>query len=199
MSQNSNESQRDLTKGQRRVLLLLLIGAPGSGNEVGEPIFGTTRLQKLLFLLTQEYRVDRYLQSYNFEAFRYGPFAKELYDDLEFLENLGLIRAQSFGPQTHQEEWEEDVLDKNLYLSYDEEFEHEEPRGKAYRLTEKGVDKYNSLLEQLRSQNIDVSSLLSAITEVKSAFGEMPLNSLISYVYSQYPEYAEQSELKHLK
>jgi hypothetical protein len=193
------ESHRDLTKGQRRVLLLLLIGAPGSGNEVGEPIFGTTRLQKLLFLLKHEYSVERYLQAYNFEAFRYGPFAKELYDDLEFLENLGLIRAQPFGPQTHQEEWEEDVLDKNLYLTFEEEAEAEAPQGRAYRLTERGSSKYNALQAQLRDQGIDVDSLLAAISEVKSAFGEMPLTQLISYVYGQYPDYAEQSQLKHLK
>lgn len=202
MTKQESKKTRKLSKGQRRALLLLLIGAPGARNEVGEPIFGVTRLQKLLFLLKKEYDVEKYLQAYDFQAWRFGPFAKELYDDLEFLENLGLIVAQPFGPQTYQEEWEEDLMDKQIFLSSQEEaeaeFDADDFQGKAYRLTDEGIEKYHAVKNQMRNQEIDVDSLMAATTEVKSAYGEMPLTRLISFVYGRYPDYAEQSELKHL-
>jgi len=53
----------------------------------GEPIEGRTRLQKLVFLMQKrlEEAGEDPLQSddYEFIPYDYGPFSKELYDDLD--------------------------------------------------------------------------------------------------------------------
>lgn len=200
MTGQRTRKNSSLNKGQRRALLLLLIGCPGPRGQAGEPIFGITRLQKLLFLLEKEYNIAEILDStYDFEAWRFGPYTPELYDDLEFLENLGLIEAREFGPQTLHEQWEEDYLDKQVYLSQREEDETDKYQGKAFKLSDPdGHEKYQQLQNMLQSEGVELQKLMSAIREVKSAYGEMPLRSLISHVYNLYPDYASKSELKHL-
>lgn len=199
MRSQASKNDEKLSKGQRRALLLLLIGSPGPHGEVGEPVYGITRLQKLLFLLKKDYDVADLLQGgYDFEPWRFGPYSPQLYDDLEFLENLNLVEVSLFGAQSYPEQWEEELLDKQIFLSSFEEEEAEEYHGKAFRLTNRGRTKYDDVQSKLREDGVDVDSLMSAIREVKVAFGETPLSQLISYVYSSYPDYATKSELRHL-
>jgi len=45
---------QELTRGQ---MLMMLLAAPGVRGKEGEPIQGTTRLQKLLFLMEHEAKI----------------------------------------------------------------------------------------------------------------------------------------------
>jgi uncharacterized protein YwgA len=69
----------------RRNLLLLLVGTDPGG------VGGITRLQKLLFLLEREEGLEPTERGFEFEAYKAGPYSPQLYDDLEFLENLGYL------------------------------------------------------------------------------------------------------------
>jgi uncharacterized protein YwgA len=74
----------------RQSLLLLLLGADESGaTSVG--IGGMTRLQKLLFLLWKEAGIEEVDRGFEFKPYKAGPYSRKLYDELELLENLGLI------------------------------------------------------------------------------------------------------------
>ncbi len=53
-------------------------------------IKGKTRLMKYLFLLEKEVSIDVY---FNFHPKHYGPYSKEIEEDLKFLEENGFIHS----------------------------------------------------------------------------------------------------------
>jgi uncharacterized protein len=55
------------------------------------PLVGTTKLQKLLFLSEKEKSIVPDEDDFNFQPYKYGPASKELYNDLDFLVNIGYI------------------------------------------------------------------------------------------------------------
>jgi len=76
----------------REIIPLALLAADGA-----EPIEGRTRLQKFIFLAQQELKNDGYeLEAeYDFVPYDYGPFAKEIYDDVEELKRRDLVKEES--------------------------------------------------------------------------------------------------------
>jgi uncharacterized protein YwgA len=130
-----------------------------------EPVEGRTRLQKLLFLI--QMRADEMdmelFDMYDFIAYDYGPFSKNIYDDIEYLDQRGFLR------ETPKQ------LDDGV-IKYDYEIT---PKGKKY----------------LRSEVEQSSDIIGLINSVKSDFNDADLKNFIEYVYSEYPEYAENSVL----
>jgi uncharacterized protein (DUF488 family) len=62
------------------------------------------RMMKLLFLLKEKERVDRYGGFYDFLPYKYGPFSFLVYRDIAELERLGLVKSDDksvryIGPQ----------------------------------------------------------------------------------------------------
>src|SRR5687768_3535597 len=79
----------------RRDLELLLIGlSPTSQGVESDGLSGITRLQKLIFLLEREEGLEGSGSKFSFTPYKAGPYSPEIYDDLEFLENLGLLESQ---------------------------------------------------------------------------------------------------------
>ena len=79
--------------GRSDLTLLLLY----SDNQ--HPIAGRTRFEKLIFLAQKEVlnKWEEIMASsarFDFTADRYGPFAVELYDELEYLRSVGMIDEQ---------------------------------------------------------------------------------------------------------
>jgi uncharacterized protein YwgA len=135
--------------------------------EDGEIIEGRTRLQKMVFLLEKE--LEELEKSpidssdYDFIPYDYGPFSKKLYDDLDYLSKKGLI-----------DDIEEEMDDGQVKYNY--------------KITSKGEEFVES---QLNSSD---SELIRKLAEqMKRNYNSRPISSLIDYVYSEYPEYAENS------
>lgn len=83
----------------RRRALIMLLFSQGASNQENEPVDGITRLQKLLFLMAQDPELRKYLKSrYEFAAYKYGPFAEVLYDDVQYLDSFGLLETTEFIP-----------------------------------------------------------------------------------------------------
>jgi len=180
-----------MKRSHQRVLLLLLLYA-GNGR-----IQGITRLQKILYLLKRDYNIDKVFDSsYDFEAYRFGPYSKQLYDDIDFLENMGLIKGQAVGDPSLASEGEEKLLLIDYLLASGEETTNSGER--LFTLTSSGKKKAEDILKKLKSAGTNTSELMSLLAKVKSKFAEMNLSSLIHYVYRKYPESAINSELKHL-
>lgn len=145
---------------RRETIPLVLMYSEGQ-----EAVQGRTRLQKMAFLLQQELE-DIDISTYDFEAYDYGPFSKELYDDLDELIEKELIEES-------REEFDED---KVLY---------------EYELTDDGEE----LVEEfIRKQALD--DILEQSQMLKKEFNHMDLGEVIDLVYSEYPEYAENSVLR---
>ncbi len=76
-----------LTDIPRPWWILALLLAPGKGGKA-EPIEGSLRLMKELFLVGKRSNPRKF---YNFVPYRYGPCSFEVYHDLEFLKDEGLV------------------------------------------------------------------------------------------------------------
>lgn len=131
-----------------------------------EPVQGRTRFQKMVFLLQQRMNPEEEgFRQYDYEAYDYGPFSKDLYADLDGLIEQGYVDENT-------EEFDENKI---LY---------------EYKLTEKGQNMVNRLEPEKRFEEV-----FNLSYEMKSEFNNRPLSEVIDYVYSEYPEYAENSVL----
>lgn len=181
----------------RKDAVLLLLYAPGASGKACEPIRGRTRLMKLAFLLQRKYDFPKRAgisKYYEFEPYKFGPFSKDLYDDITFLENLGYIKATAIGvPSIAEisedrrilEEWliPDDTADEIGAAFCEEEF----------TLTEKGAQFAAGLFDSLPREE------QTALSEIKGRYGALPLTSLLRFVYKAYPESASETELPHLR
>lgn len=166
-------------KLSRPELILLLLYQPGATGNLGEQVVGRTRLMKLLFLLSQEEKIDSFLsEKQQFVPFRYGPYDADVYDDLEALEELNLVKVSGPSTESRGDERdnvaEDDVYDVNT----------------RYELTPLGESKAKELLTTAPKD------VVKRITNVKTTFGTMPLVELLHYVYRKYEDYASASEIK---
>ena len=94
-----------------------------------------------------------------FSRLYYGPFSRELMESLNTLNKEGLMAEQ--------------VEEGSYGLVY------------VYKLTETGKCMVeNSLKKKLLDRQVR-----KQIKDIAKTFGQKPLNDLISFVYSNYPEY----------
>ena len=169
------------------------------------PIIGITRLQKLLFLVEQEGKI---VLNADFEPYRFGPFSKKVQDDIDFLINMGYIESSCEKFSLNQKKRIEDVynmsakdllshpisnsettLDDDVPADFIEEDTNKEPIMKkdnvVYRLTEKGKEYLRKFPNQVNS-----------VQKIRGKYKNMSLTDLLSYVYSHYPNFTTESEIK---
>ena len=78
----------------REDVLLLLLSALSDPN-AKQRMAGITRLEKMMFLLQKETEFSGKLHNkFNFEAWKFGPFSKEIYEDLDLLASLDLVEIR---------------------------------------------------------------------------------------------------------
>lgn len=151
----------NILEGPRKWILVLLfvLGA----------IKGSTRLEKLLFLLKEELKVvDE--PFYRFSPYLFGPFSAEALNDAKLLRDAGLI----------------EIIEETLDFSPLSDWIVVR---KTYRLTEAGKEIAKHLFEELRKRP-EVREALRKIQQ----YNAMPLDELLSYVYKRYPEFKREEE-----
>lgn len=182
-----------------RDLVMMLIGL-GGNNQLNESLGGMTRLQKYLFLLEKEGGVSVEGDAFHFEPYKAGPYSPKLYDDLEFLENLGFLESRVTGTATEEEALEVEKL------SIDDLFDDPAADGggkqgevfadafeeRQFSLTPKGI----AHVEQILTRD-DSRPVVDSVRKVKSRFAQHSLSDLLHYVYTKYPEMTTASEIKH--
>ena len=161
---------------------------------------GITRLQKLLFLLEQEEGLSPIEGGYEFEAYKAGPYSPKLYDDLEFLENLGLLEGEVTSEASEAEAEEVDVLSFDHLMGREERSPEGDVEGAAsadtyearrFRLTVKGRERMEQLL-----QSDEILPVEKKIRRIKSKYGKYSLKDLLYHVYTTYPEMTTASEIR---
>lgn len=146
----------------RKRLLLGLIYADDNS-----PVEGRTRLQKMLFIFQQEIEDKLNLnltQGYEFQAYDYGPFAPDMYQDLETLIADDLVVEE-------KKEFDDRVKYK-------------------YRITDEGKEVVKHHLED----SDEFEEFLKEAESLKSQFNSLSLQELIDKVYSKYPKFARNSK-----
>jgi uncharacterized protein YwgA len=178
-------------------MMLLLLYSPGRTESANEPIDGRTRLTKMLFLFKEEalkhFRTGTKIDDSNFYQFfpwNFGPFSRDVYDDLTFFELRGFIKRAESTEEALPEaaaEWDRwldlsggDSTD-DVYSEYDEQEFKLTPKGEAFAKL-----LYDSLTAEQRR-------LLKAF---KAKLAKTPLRAMLQYVYTNYPEQTTKSQIK---
>ncbi len=162
----SVESGQGSVKIDRRsdVLLLLLRAA--------RAVWGTTRLQKLLFLVGKETKATTAVPDYfQHVAYTFGPFDQAVYQDVEALKKRGLIEVR---PPTGPGKGVRRV-------------------DAVYRLTARGK-KYAEALA--RGKEGATSGLSNEVEGIACRYGQLSHDDLLKYVYRTYPDYTTESMIR---
>jgi len=171
-------------------LLLVLLYTPGETGELGEPINGITRFQKLVFLIKQKEGPQAIVASakeFLYQPYKMGPFSKQLYKDIELLISLGLVKT------TKLEYFITD--DGDTDADGEHEFPSEETsettiESTKYELTDRGMEAGRDLFAGLKKKDRE------ALVEFKTFFNSIPLRQLLIFVYQKYPEFTTESEIR---
>jgi uncharacterized protein YwgA len=179
----------------RRELLLMLIGLEG-GDTFSGSISGITRLQKFIFLLENEEGIRPTGDGFQFEPYKAGPYSSKLYDDLELLENLGLIRSEATAESTPSEAADINRLNFEDLIGGFEELEGSSRASDSFEehrftLTEQGRARAEEFSKKGESE-----PFVSAIRKIKSKYSHYSLRDLLKYVYTRYPDWTTESEIK---
>jgi hypothetical protein len=173
------------------VLLLLLENEKDGVAQLA----GTTRLQKLVFLLTQREDFKRLAEqgavpSVAFQPFRMGPFTPELYEAVELLSEFDppLVVVEESADRQADIELERYV--DELDLDRFEPSVSRAPRPTTYRLTASGATVARRLWSDAPPE------LQEAIREIVAEYGPLNLRDLLRHVYKDYPQYTSRSEIK---
>jgi hypothetical protein len=175
-------------------LVLLVLGAPTEDPEQDGRCQGITRLEKLTYLLDVESKLwdvaEESPERFNFDAFHYGPYTRELYDAIDLLVGVGLVdekRRHVGGGLDVVEELETlDARDIGIVGGSDDERYVE----RVFELSDKGRYISNVLARRIGGEAI------TEISRIKDQYGSMPLRQLLRTVYRSHPEMTVRSKIK---
>ena len=181
----------------RKDVLLLLLYSPGRGDEPNEPIIGRTRLVKMLFLFKEEamphFRRETDIpedEFYEFFPWDFGPFSRDVYDDLTFFTLRGFIEGDDVEEDALPEsaaEWEAWLSSSRADSSDEPISEYEE---KSFLLAPKGLRFAQGLYATLSGPQRNL------LREFKKRTSVVPLRALLKYVYENYEGMTERSTIK---
>lgn len=180
-------------------LIMLLLYAPGASENQNEPISGQTRLMKMIFLFGEEvkssFAKDGELAATvlpQFVAYDYGPYAPQVYADLEWLVNMGFVEPFETGSGEVQEEERREYDYWSATNTADDDIDIGQV-GKSFKLTDRGM---RFMKEKLPTWEL-TDNQMNILKEFKSRCVGASLRSLLHYVYSRYPKMTDKSKIKH--
>lgn len=137
-----------------------------------ESIHGVTKLQKLLFLIEEETEFfEEYKDDFAFEfnAHKMGPFSEHVYEEVRFLQQLNAIETE---PMEDGREGKDNLTNK------------------IFHITPKGEKIASELANQLEPEHNE------ELAELVETYNDMELRELLHYVYTEYPSFTTESEIK---
>ena len=177
--------------GSDYLLLLLYINDK-------EPIKGSVRLMKMMFLFNEQIAPalkKKGLDSEklpNFIAYNYGPFSKDLYEQVAFFAGIGFMQIHDLN-ETEEMSGVDNIVEKEFVdeCYEDEEETKSENSFREYSITDTG----SGFVEEELLKKITLPQL-KLLEQYKKKITGMTLKQLLNYVYTRYPKYAEQSLIK---
>lgn len=170
------------------ILIVLLYSEDSEGN-FNEPIDGITRLDKIMFLLSETQEFQKIIEKgYKFEADNFGPFAPELFDDIAALKQENIISVISSRIPKDKIETIDEV-----YVSNDGE---ENKSWKDYTIDRYTLTNEGMSIGRLIYNGLSINEK-NKLKEIKRIFNKMELSNLLNYVYTRYPETTSKSKIKN--
>lgn len=180
-------------------LIMLLLYAPTVDSGKCEPIVGQTRLMKMIFLFQEElakkFALDQVIDDSafpNFEPFDYGPYAGQVYADLEFLVNYGFVEIQVSSRAEASEEERQEFDYWSATGDADEDVDANR-LGRAFCLSTRGQD---FVAKRQLWEGLSLNQQ-QALSEFKKRCISTTLRSLLRYVYGKYPKMTKKSVIRH--
>lgn len=178
--------------GSDYLLLLLYINGK-------EPIKGSVRLTKMMFLFNEQ--IVPVLKRNGLEseklpefiAYNYGPFSKDLYEQVDLFTGIGFMQVRDLN-ENEEMSGVDNIVEKEFVdeCYEDDEETKSENSYREYCITDIGSGFVESeLLGKL------TSSQLGLLRQYKKKITEMTMKQLLHYVYTRYPQYAEKSLIKN--
>ncbi len=163
-----------------------------------QPILGAIRLTKMMFLFEKEIAPILKKEGLdsenlpNFFAYNFGPFSKDVYEQVELFKGIKFIQVTNIN--ANEEMAEVDDLEEALYI--------DEMKNHGYALNSDG--KYYKYQILSTGERYVVEKIKQNITEkqeeILSAFKRkitsLSPKQILKYVYTKYPDYAENSLIK---
>lgn len=175
-------------------LIMLMLYARGNTGIHCESIKGKTRLMKMVFLFDKEIRKQFNLEKSvdkiaipDFVAHDYGPFSANVYEDMEFLVNAGFITATIDSSDSEGAEKEEYAY----WLAKSKEDVSDFSGVTKFSLTEIGR---NFVKDELKANFTEAQ--WDILDKFKAKCTGVPLNTLLKYVYTKYPDMTGKSKIK---
>lgn len=167
-----------------------------------KPIKSAVRLIKMMFLFKKE--IAPLLKKKgaeinkdtlpNFQPYNYGPFSKEVYEQIELFKSIGFIKVQDLNASEEMDEvddWEEKpFIDELTEQSIGYENRHD---GKfmQYKLLKSGTDYVQSEIEPLLTED-----QIKVLMDFKDRINQTPIKAILRYVYIKYPAMTKKSLIK---
>jgi len=151
---------------------------------------GVTKVQKILYLMEKETEFyeaykDKLTDELDFKAYNMGPFSENVYDELEFLINIGALEKDSM---------ELDAADSYEVKSFEEREEalgaSNELSNKVFKITDKGDKIGEKLVQVLEDEYVE------EIKELTRKYNKKSLSNVLEYVYTAYPDSARNSKIR---
>ncbi len=188
-------NKKDITS---KDLLLCFLYSPGINSVNNEPIIGRTKLTKMMYLFEKEILSSFFKDNITitlpaFEPYYFGPFSKQLFEDLSFFQSIGMIVAEetniplSFADKVESDnafDGSDDIWDDACFEDNAECYES------SYYLSE-GGKKYveNNVWDCFTKTQKD------KLKAFKAQINRISLDALLRYVYTKYPEDAKNSKI----
>ncbi len=178
-------------------LIMLLLYAKGHKGIEGESIIGRTRLMKMIFLFDKEIRkqfnLGKNISDEAFPDFRpydYGPFSDQVYAEIEFLVDMGFVKAKNANI-------EEESPEESLEYDYWQSNSNVDDNSRIFQ----GIEQFELTDVGLSFVKNELGAGISkeqwqVIEKFKSRCTGMPLKALLRYVYAKYPETTTKSKIK---
>lgn len=185
-------------------LLLSFLYSPGMGTVKNEKIVGRTKIQKMMFLFEKQIYQDFFSENLQislpeFSPYYFGPFSRELYEDLSFFISIGMIKTESttipLAPVDVVENYDMDFGNADESLSFDNQGEINDYE-KEYFLSDIGI-KY--VEDNIWANFSPIQQ--EKLRDFKKKINQISLDALLNYVYNKYPEETTKSIIakKYLK
>jgi hypothetical protein len=162
-------------------------------------ILGSVRLTKMMFLFKEEISKllsDTGLQSNilpEFFAYNYGPFSKDVYEQVELFKGLNFIKLTNIRAKEEMadlDKWEEESFELEFVAKTNDSLNED---GKYIKYE---IDDLGSKFVEEQLLPVLTHIQIKILERFKKKIITLSSKQILKYVYTKYPEYAKNSFIK---